>query len=107
MKVLLSFFITFNLYAVDFAEVQEQIFDAKCVMCHSGPFAPLGLDLSTYGSLVTNPPFQVIIKGDPENSILYNAVLSGRMPARGRRLDQEQLKLMYDWILAGAPEFEE
>jgi uncharacterized membrane protein len=107
MKYLIFFLISFNLYALDFADVQEQIFDAKCVMCHSGPFAPIGLNLSTYDSVITNPPFQVVVKGDPENSILYNAVLSGRMPARGIRLNQDELKLMYDWIEAGAPEFEE
>jgi len=107
MKYIILFLMSFNLYAVDFAEVQEQIFDSKCVMCHSGIFAPLGLDLSTYGSIVDNPPFQVIKKGDAENSILYKVVLSGRMPARGRRLNQDELKLMYDWINAGAPEFEE
>ncbi|RLA64530.1 MAG: hypothetical protein DRQ88_10805 [Epsilonproteobacteria bacterium] len=54
MRFLLLFLITFNLYAVDFAEVQEKIFDVKCVICHSGPFAPLGLDLFNSKTLQKN-----------------------------------------------------
>ncbi len=90
---------------VDFATIQEKILDAKCIRCHSGAFAPLGLDYTTYESLIVNPPYQVIVKGDPANSILYNAVLSGRMPLGGPRLTQDELKIVYDWIKAGAPEF--
>jgi len=107
MKVLLSFLISFNVYAIDFATVQEEIFDAKCVKCHSGIFAPLGIDLSTYGSIIDNPPFPLIVKGDPESSLLYEEVLEGKMPLGGPRLNQSELKLIYDWIKAGAPEFED
>jgi mono/diheme cytochrome c family protein len=78
------------------------LFQARCGTCH-GASAILGLNLTTYQSALagsSNGP--VIVPGDPANSRLIQKQ-SGSQPHFGQ-LSPEELKLVSDWIAAGAPE---
>ncbi len=78
------------------------LFQARCSNCH-GASAILGLNLTTYQSALagsSNGP--VIVPGDPAGSLLVQKQ-SGSQPHFGQ-LSPEELKLVSDWIQAGAPE---
>ena len=99
---------------LEFKTISGRIFEPNCIKCHSGRFAPHGIDLTSYENLWKTPGHhsifkhgnkKLIVKGKPEKSIIYLEVESGRMPKGGERLSDEDLTLLYDWILAGAPEF--
>ena len=113
--ILLSLIIS-NSYGQDstFKTIKDRVFTPKCINCHSGALAPHGIDLTTYENLfkkqgqhgiVKHGNKKLIVKGKPEKSLLYLAVESGKMPKYGERLSDEDITLLYDWILAGANEF--
>ena len=85
-----------------------QLLAERCVTCHEGEFAPLGLRLESYQSLMggsENGP--VILPGNPQDSPLI-ARVEGRaepqMPRDGPPfLNEAEIALLRDWIDAGAP----
>jgi mono/diheme cytochrome c family protein len=79
----------------------EPIFTAYCIVCHSGPGATAGLDLSTYASVMrgsANGP--VVVPGDAAGSKLIQ-VQSAKHFAN---LSVDELELVEKWINANAPE---
>ncbi|MCZ6855690.1 MAG: CHRD domain-containing protein [Gammaproteobacteria bacterium] len=102
---------------VTFAETQIQIFTPNCAVsgCHSGPGAPLGLDLSeglAYGNLVgvasgQNPNINRVEPGDADNSYLVQKLEGNagtQMPLNRPPLPSAQIQMVRDWINAGALE---
>ncbi|MCX7644388.1 MAG: hypothetical protein N2Z62_03705 [Rhodobacteraceae bacterium] len=89
------------------AEVQA-ILQERCVFCHSGDAAPLGLVLESHAGLMAgseNGP--VVVPGAPAESALI-ARLTGaaepRMPLDGPPfLEPAQIAAVEAWIAAGAP----
>jgi len=78
------------------------IFQSRCSTCHSTG-GILGLNLTTYQTaLAGSVNGAVIIPGNPGGSLLVQKQ-SGDQPHFGQ-LSPEELKLVIDWILAGAPE---
>lgn len=78
------------------------IFQARCSSCH-GTGGIQGLNLTTYQTTLagsTNGP--VILPGDPDNSLLVKKQTADQ-PHFGQ-LAPEELKLVIEWIKAGAPE---
>lgn len=45
---------------------------------------------------------KLVEPGDPENSLLYQMVYTGRMPMGGMRLAKPDMQVIYDWIQQGA-----
>ena len=90
---------------LDYDTFRKIILEPHCLRCHSGPTSPKGLDFSAYDSLMGNTPFRVIETYNPKNSRLYKAVKSGSMPKGAAKLTDQELKYIFDWIKAGAPEF--
>lgn len=93
--------------AQDWAGVSA-IFEERCVMCHSGEYAPLGLHLDSHAGVMAgseNGP--VVIPGDAATSPLHHRVTGQaepRMPLDGPPfLDDAQIAGLADWIAAGAP----
>ena len=85
----------------------------SCSNCHLNGATSGGLDLSDYENIVnaksTQRPNLMLIKPDvPDSSYLYikvtgvEGITGSRMPPGGK-LTTEQLDLLRDWILAGAP----
>lgn len=84
------------------------ILDERCVVCHSGPGAPLDLRLDSFDAVMAgsaNGP--VVVPGDPEASELVRRIRGTsqpRMPLTGPPfLSDGEIALIADWIAAGAP----
>lgn len=108
----LSFLSIFALFSGGAAQAASwddvaPIFQDRCVLCHEGEFAPLGLSLVGYDTVMKgseNGP--VVIAGDPDASPIIHR-LTGQaepqMPMDGPPfLDEAQIALIRDWIAAGA-----
>ncbi len=79
----------------------QAIFAAHCTVCHSGPSAPAGLDLSTLeGVMRGGQSGTAIIPGDSAGSILVQVQNAQHF----FNLTAEELQVVVQWIDAGAPE---
>lgn len=79
---------------VSFSNDIQPIFTANCVQCHDG--GPISPDLTagnSYSSLV--PAY--VTAGDPDDSRLYNQILTGH-----GGLDGDEIGLIQGWINQGA-----
>jgi hypothetical protein len=88
---------------VSFKNDVEPILQNRCINCHGGTQARMGLAFDSYDSLMAgsnNGP--VIIPGDPNGSRLIQLVQIGAMPKQGPKLTPDQVQILIDWILAGA-----
>jgi mono/diheme cytochrome c family protein len=90
---------------VSFIQVKE-IFDERCLSCHSARKAKGGLRLDTYELLMKGGDSgEVIVPGQSPESLLVR-LLEGkarpRMPYREHPLPQEQIALVRRWVEAGA-----
>jgi hypothetical protein len=101
-------------YYVSYAHDTEPIFKTYCSPCHISEDASTGnLNLSSYTSLMagTSNNGPVVVPGDADHSLLYEAVskpseeqsvLSGRMPYGLNPLNSTQINQIEDWINEGA-----
>jgi mono/diheme cytochrome c family protein len=87
--------------AETYADVRTQVFQKYCLDCHSPPGPAAGLDLGVYQSLIAAG---VVVPGKPADSLLFQKLEMGEMPQGGDPLTPDELKLIADWILAGAPD---
>lgn len=79
------------------------LLERRCIKCHGGEFPSEGLNLESYESLMAGSQNgQVIVAGDPNNSLLFEQIESGEMPKRGADLTPEQIELFQQWIDEGA-----
>ena len=86
----------------------EPIVQARCVICHQGPAAPLGLRLDSLdGLLAGSNDGPVVIAGDPEGSELVRRLKGTslpRMPMTGPPfLDAREIALFEEWVAQGMP----
>jgi len=91
--------------ATDFSDI-DQILRARCVICHAGPAAPLGLSLdSRDGLLAGSSRGAIVAAGDPGGSELIKRLKGTslpRMPMTGPPyLTDEEVALIEQWILDG------
>ena len=100
--------------AATLSAIQEQIFTPICSHCHP---PNQGMDLrvgNAFANIVgvssaEQPALMRVKPGDPDNSYLYRKVqgtpgiTGSRMPFGGPFLSPQQLLLIHDWIVAGAP----
>ena len=99
--------------SMSFTKILNDVF-ISCSNCHLNGATSGGLDLSDYENIVnatsTQRPNLMLIKpGVHDSSYLYmkvtgvEGITGSRMPPGGK-LTMEQLDLLLDWILEGAPE---
>ena len=91
--------------ATDFSDI-DQILQARCVICHAGPAAPLGLRLDSRDGLLTGSSRGAIVAaGDPAGSELIKRLKGTslpRMPMTGPPfLADDEVALFEQWILDG------
>ncbi len=89
---------------VGYVEDIQPLFERTCSACHGPAAQTMGLVVTEYDTLLKgslNGP--VVTPGDPNTSKLWEMVSTGRMPLIGE-LSPEQKRLIYAWILSGAPE---
>lgn len=96
---------------VSFANDVFPIIERRCIKCHGGPKddgtlrIEEGLDLRTYAGLLEgsfNGP--VIEPGNAGESYLVEQIVSGDMPKREPRLLPGEIRIITDWVNAGAPD---
>jgi mono/diheme cytochrome c family protein len=92
---------------VTYAELAP-ILAARCVMCHSGVDAPLGLHLDTLDGLMSGSENGAVVKaGDPAGSELIRrlkGLSTPRMPMTGPPfLSDHEIALFEGWVAAGLP----
>lgn len=91
----------------DFAAVGA-LFADRCVMCHSGDDAPLGLRLDSHAGVMAgseNGP--VVIAGNAGSPLLQRlrGEAEPQMPLDGPPfLSDDEIRLVSDWVAAGMPE---
>ena len=87
----------------------KSIFEDNCIMCHNGPKAPKGLQLTSYESVLAgSKDGPVVHPGDPEGSELakrIRGISNPRMPLTGPPwLSDDEIALIEQWIEEGAKE---
>lgn len=89
--------------AVSFSKDLQPLLQESCVSCHGGERTSRALDLKTFESLMAGSQNgAVIVPGQADSSKLVQAIQSGKMPKRGTKWTADQLKLLVDWVNAGA-----
>lgn len=88
-------------------ETVSILFQERCVMCHSGNSAPLGLHLDSFdGVMVGSENGAVVISGAADTSPLYHRITGSaepRMPLDGPPfLEDAEIAAIADWISSGA-----
>lgn len=83
-----------------YASIQSHIITPKCVYCHSASNAKDGVRLDSYAAVK-----KYISTTSPTRSKIYVVTSSGEMPPRpDTAVTAEELKVLNDWIKAGALE---
>ena len=101
---ILSILLILNLiWAVSYYSDIQPVFNQYCTSCHQGEnFASGGLDLTSYEYLMNGGDSgQSVNSGDHENSILWQRVENGDMPAEETDFGQEEINMIADWIDSG------
>ena len=88
-------------------ESVSRLLNERCVVCHSGDSAPLGLKLDTYAGLLTGSQNgAVVVPGSFETSPIYHRITvqaEPQMPLDGPPfLDATEIEMVAAWIAAGA-----
>ena len=105
-SVALALALTLSVFGQQTEDQVRKIFAENCLVCH-GATRTSGLSLSTRGSILTGGKRgPAVIPGKSSDSLLYNAVAHKgdlQMPPGGKTLSAEQVRVIRDWIDAGAP----
>lgn len=85
------------------------LFQKQCVACHSATQSLGGWDSSSYaGVMESGDHAPVVVPGDPEGSLLIQKLLGtqtiGSPMPPAQLLPQEQVRVVIEWIQAGAPD---
>lgn len=112
--------ITASLLAAGFLSAQSQpsssalyrdeikpLLAKNCLGCHNSSLKQAGLDLSTRESLLRGSEHgPVVVQGNPNGSQLYKAVAhvsEPHMPFKAKKLPDESIAKIAEWIKAGVP----
>ncbi len=80
------------------------IFSERCILCHSGPDAPLGLSLDSHAGVMAGSENGPVATADGPLMQRITGVAEPRMPLDGPPfLDDGQIAAISAWIGAGAP----
>jgi uncharacterized membrane protein len=86
----------------------EDVLLQHCMPCHAGAEAKEKLNLETVAGLLKGSEHgAMVVPGDAANSVVVHALhgTNGKKkmpPAQGKPLTDAQIKLIEDWINAGA-----
>src|SRR5262245_25675713 len=91
--------------AVNFETHVRPILRAYCYDCHGANENPEGgLDLRLKRLMVKGGDSgPAIVPGDRKASLLLEKVTAGEMPPGEKKLPPDQIKVLADWVAAGAP----
>lgn len=90
-----------------FEERIKPLLEQQCKTCHAGSAGQAGLDVTTRETLLRGGDRgPAVVPGKPEESLLYLYIKHERqpgMPFKGKKLSNEQIADVAEWIAAGAP----
>ncbi|MGB1813703.1 MAG: c-type cytochrome domain-containing protein [Rubripirellula sp.] len=87
---------------ISFTKAVAPILSTRCGRCHASD-SKGGFNLATYAALMKGPPEGVVIfAGDTVGSRLIETIETGDMPRGGGKVTPAELKILKDWIVAGA-----
>ena len=90
--------------SVSYSKDVYPIFEASCIKCHGVEKVSRGLDMTSYEKTMTGSvKGPVVIPGDADNSPLVKLSVEGKMPKQGTKLTPEQIEIVRNWVLQGAP----
>jgi hypothetical protein len=101
-----------------FSNIQQNVFSAICIECHSGVEAPEGLRLDSQNSYINlvnvrsteKPDLFRVEPGNPDESYIVRKleggpdISGGQMPLDRPPLDQLTINAIRVWISQGAPQ---
>jgi mono/diheme cytochrome c family protein len=91
--------------AVTYAQVAP-IFEKSCINCHGVKATKGDVNLTSYAAAMKGGEHgPIIVAGKPEESSIVSFIrgkVKPRMPMGGAPLPEDQIKLIEDWIRAGA-----
>jgi hypothetical protein len=83
---------------LNYDSLKSAIFSRKCVACHApGGNGFWAFDVTSYRGVMVD-----VTPGKPDESELFKQVFDGKMP-KGSPLPPEEVELIRQWILIGAP----
>jgi hypothetical protein len=89
---------------VSFTKDVLPIFQQSCIKCHGGEKTEAMLSLKEYAGVVAGSENGPVVKASSAaDSELVKLVTQGKMPKRANRLPDSQIKILTDWVNAGAP----
>src|SRR5262245_11692842 len=83
-----------------------RLLEERCLACHDASRQRGGLDLSSRATaLKGGDSGPALVSGDAARSLLLKMVggPAARMPRSGPRLTEAEVRVLRDWIAAGAP----
>ena len=103
MRFFASLFILLSITTaqVDYNTDIQPIFDNSCTNCHRYGNTSGGLNLESYGMLMSG---NTVVAGDHASSVLWQRVSNGSMPPGANDLSTAQVSLIAQWIDEGALE---
>jgi uncharacterized membrane protein len=88
--------------SVSFAHDVLPILLANCSRCHGDTTQYAGLNFTTYANVMAYASYGIVVPGDASNSILFQVIAEGVMPADGSQVPAKDLRTISQWIDAGA-----
>ena len=86
-------------YSADIAP----LFAEQCVSCHGDELAEAGLRLDSYEATMRGSEYGAVVEaGSAENSLLLDMIAAGEMPQEADPLDEDEVEMVRNWIVAGA-----
>jgi len=88
---------------VSFSQNIAPILTDHCLKCHGGEKTREGYEVNSYDKVMAGSDNgQMIVPGDSAKSDLVKLIKTGKMPKKEPKLSDEQIRLISDWIDAGA-----
>jgi hypothetical protein len=90
---------------VSFANDVLPIFEQRCVKCHGGEKTEEGLVLTNYADTLAGGWNGTVIEpGNVAETYLIEQIESGEMPKNEPRLLPSEIRIITEWVAAGAPD---
>jgi mono/diheme cytochrome c family protein len=89
--------------APTFTSIRADIFESKCLTCHSAGGHAAEVPLDTLSDVLAD---KIVTPGNPSTSTLYNLVANKKMPPQGTTapLTDQEIQVISEWIQQGTPQ---
>lgn len=78
------------------------VFKQYCIECHGEDGKEKHTFLLEYKAMIEE---RKLVPGKPDESLVYQVIVSGKMPQDSEKLPDPDIATIKEWILAGAPDW--